>query len=160
MNKFSNDEIRSRIETDNWTVGTSQKIMTQQLAENERLLEQIGDWKNATGLVDGNGDPGGIEPKHLRTEIARLLSLSACECMNYACSTPEGWERLIAGKHHSGCNKSDPRISLEPSLLREAGKVLAKFAELDWSKQPLVGAELNGLCAKIAGRLEQEGGES
>ncbi len=39
--EFSNDEIRSRIETDNWTVGTSQKIMIQQLAENERLKKEL-----------------------------------------------------------------------------------------------------------------------
>lgn len=38
----------------------------------DTALDEIAEWKEATGLVDGHGDPDGVEPEDLAKHLAEL----------------------------------------------------------------------------------------
>jgi hypothetical protein len=83
-------------------------------AENLDLLQQVEDWQMATGLCapaeEHGGDPGGVTPKHLETELARLRArVAELEMRLRFYATPENWTSPSTGFAH----QYDP----EPSVI-------------------------------------------
>ena len=51
---------------------TDKELLAELRSQVWALKEQIDEWKSATTLIDGAGDPDGIEPRHLAALIHRL----------------------------------------------------------------------------------------
>ncbi len=110
-------------------------------AENERLLEKIDEWKDATGLIDSSGDPGGIEPRHLRDEVSELLGIKG---------EVEGMARLLARENS---------LHLAWKKAAEAWVFVADNSKVIFTRGDGSPSDLALDALEVARTLEQESGK-